>query len=134
MYHWIVQRVARWGVLQMVDGNTAVLSRMADDNVRFRFPGHSSFAADVRGKAAVEAWLSRFRELRPSYEVEDVLVAGPPWNTRVGVRIRDRIGDDYSNEGMHYMRMRWGKIVLDQLYLDTEAIAEWESRHPELTA
>jgi hypothetical protein len=104
---------------------------MAPD-IRFCFPGTSSFAADTATDVELKAWIARFAALRPHYEILDVLVAGPPWNTRVAVRLRDRIGDDYTNEGMQYLRMRWGKMVADEVFVDTERITAWEARHPEV--
>jgi ketosteroid isomerase-like protein len=108
-----------------------VLKLMADD-VRFIFPGTSAFAEDITGKPGVERWLRRFVAMHPSYEILDVMVSGPPWNTRVGVRMRDRIGDDYANEGMHYLRMRWGKVFYDRVFVDTEVVSAFAQRHPEL--
>jgi hypothetical protein len=60
------------------------------------------------------------------------VVAGPPWNTRLAVRLSDRIGDDYANEGMQYLRMRWGKVISDEVFVDTEKVADLERRHPEI--
>jgi hypothetical protein len=35
---------------------------------------------------------------------------------------------------MHYLKMRWGKLTHDEVFLDTKAVVEWEARHPELAA
>ena len=133
MYRWIVGRIARRLIAQTVAGNPTWTLRMADEGVHFVFPGDSSFAADTRDKPSLASWLDRFASLRPDYELEDVLVAGPPWNTRVAMRFHDRIGADYENDGMHYLKMRWGKLVYDRVFLDTQTVAAWETRHPELT-
>jgi ketosteroid isomerase-like protein len=121
-----------WMTGQFVQGDCDLVLRLMADDVRFIFPGTSSFAADVTGKAGIERWLRRFVAMHPDYEVVDLMVAGPPWNTRLGVRIRDRIGDDYSNEGMHYLVMRWGKVRYDRVFVDTEAVSAFEQHHPEL--
>jgi len=63
-----------------------------------------------------------------------VIVTGPPWNTRVAVRLSDRIGDDYNNEGMQYLRMRWGKLISEEVFLDTEKVAEFDRRQSEVAA
>ena len=132
MYRWAVALITRWAVLELVSGGSRLPLRLMAPDIRFQFPGTSSFAADTTTSAELTAWLARFSALRPDYEILDVLVAGPPWNTRVAVRLRDRIGDDYTNEGVQYLRMRWGKIVADEVFLDTERIVAWEARHPEL--
>ena len=133
MYRWIVARITRWAVLELVsDSSSRLPFRLMAPDIRFRFPGTSSFAADTTTSGELTAWITRFSALRPDYEILDVLVAGPPWNIRVAVRLRDRIGDDYSNEGMQYLRMRWGKMVVDEVFVDTERIVAWEGRHPEI--
>jgi|SRR5436853_1056658 len=134
MYRWIVGRMARYLIGQIVAGKPDLALRMSDDGVRFVFPGDSSFAADSRDRASFAAWLARFAALHPRYVVDDVLVTGPPWNTRVAMRFHDRIGSDYENQGMHYLKMRWGKLTYDRVFLDTQAVSAWEGRHPELAA
>jgi ketosteroid isomerase-like protein len=32
-------------------------------------------------------------------------------------------GRPYANEGMQFMRLRWGKVLEDRLYEDTQAVA-----------
>ncbi len=132
VYRWIVARIARWAILSGVNGKPELATRMMADDVTFEFPGSSSFGASLRGRDAVLAWLRRFAALNPEYVVRDVVVAGPPWNTRVAVRLSDRIGDDYANEGMQYLRMRWGKVISDEVFVDTEKVADLERRHPEI--
>jgi ketosteroid isomerase-like protein len=117
---------------KFADGDCELVLKLMADDVRFIFPGTSSFAADISGKAGVEQWLRRFVAMHPRYEVLDVTVSGPPWDTRLGVRVRDQIGDDYRNEAMHYLVMRWGKLCYDRVFVDTEAVAVLEERHPEL--
>lgn len=132
MYRWTVARITRWAIVSGVNGNPELATRMMADDVEFRFPGSSSFSASTHTKADLVAWLQRFAAMKPRYVVHDVVVSGPPWNTRVAVRVSDRIGDDYSNEAMQYLRMRWGKVVSDEVFLDTEKVAELDHKHPEL--
>ena len=132
MYRWIVGRIARRLVVQVVRGQADAALRMAAPDVHFVFPGRSSFAADYRDRASLARWMARFAALQPDYEVDDVIVTGPPWHTRVALRFHDRIGSDYENQGMQYLKMRWGRLVHDEVFLDTAVLAEWEARHPEL--
>jgi ketosteroid isomerase-like protein len=132
MRRWLILKTFAFMTAKFADGDCDLVLKLMADDVRFIFPGTSSFAADVSGKAGVERWLRRFVAMHPAYEILDVMVSGPPWNTHVGVRMRDRIGDDYSNEGMHYLRMRWGKVSYDRVFVDTEAVSALEQRHPEL--
>ncbi len=76
----------------------------------------------------IRTWFERFVALRPQVEIADVIASGPPWNLPVGVRFADRIalpgGCDYKNEGMQYLRLRWGRVRLDRIFLDTQALAD----------
>jgi hypothetical protein len=129
MYRWLVARLTRWAVISLVTGRSDLPLWLMAPDIRFRFPGTSSFAADTATAGELVAWVRRFAALRPAYEILDVLVAGPPWNTRVAVRLRDHIGEDYTNDGMQYLRMRWGRMTSDEVFLDTERITAWERRH-----
>ena len=131
MYRWFVARITRWAIMSGVAGRPEAAARMLADDVNFEFPGSSSFAASTHTKGELIAWLQRFSSLRPDYEVRDVVVSGPPWNTRAAVRFSDRIGDDYANDGVQFLRMRWAKVVTDEVFLDTEKVAALERRHPE---
>jgi ketosteroid isomerase-like protein len=132
MYRWTVARLTRRAILAGVNGSPDAAGKMMAEDVSFEFPGNSSFAASTQTKRELLAWLQRFAALQPDYTVRDVVVSGPPWSTRVAVRLSDRIGTDYSNEGMQYLRMRWGKLVSDEVFLDTEKVADLERRHPEI--
>ena len=60
--------------------------------------------------------------------VQQVVVAGGPWHTRVTTRFLVRAprpdGSLYTNEGVQLLRLRWGRIVEDRLYEDTQLLAE----------
>jgi len=121
-------RVARaYAALAAGDARPAVKAFAKDG--RFFFPGDHVIAADCLGTMAITAWFERFARLHPHFELLDVIVGGPPWNMRCMIRFADQIGDDYTNEGVQYVRLRWGRIVLDRIYLDTQAVAEWADKH-----
>lgn len=110
-------------------GNPEPAVRAFSSNGRFVFPGTSIVAADVSGRDAIREWFTAFAYFRPRFEVLDVACAGPPWNIRGTIRFRDHIGEDYVNEGVQYVRVKWGRIVLDRIYLDTELVRAWADRY-----
>ena len=132
MYSWIIGRVVRALIKRVNSGQTGAILRMFADDAHLVFPGRSSFAGDHRGKREIQAWFERFVRLGPALVVHDVGVAGPPWNLRVFFRFTDRIpipgGGEYENEGTEYMRIRWGKVREQRLYLDTEKVADLDAR------
>ena len=132
MYSWIVGRALRALVDRLNAGDARALARTFADDAHLVFPGRSSFAGDHRGRRDIEAWLERFVALRPRFAVHDVAVAGPPWSMRVCFRFTDRIpipdGGEYENEGMEYLRIRWGRVREQRVYLDTQKVADFDAR------
>ncbi len=64
------------------------------------------------------------------FEIEDILVNGGPWNTRVAVRAHVYVvgsdGDEYNNRAIAFLQIRWGKLMSWEDYEDTERLAAWE--------
>ena len=132
MYSWIIGRVVRFLYGKVSTGDLRLpLLGLAED-ARLVFPGNSSFGGQQQGKAAIESWMRRFASLRPEFNVEDVAVAGPPWNMRIFMRFSDRIvapnGYIYENEGMEQIAVRHGLIREIHVYLDTEKVAALDAQ------
>jgi len=67
--------------------------RMEARDVHFRFPGTSSWGADIRGRDQVEAWLLRMVGTGLQHEADEVLASGPPWRMAMVLRGTDRFDD-----------------------------------------
>lgn len=78
----------------------------------------------------------RFASTGLQFEVEDILVNGPPWRTRVAVRAVDHLagpdGDEYNNRVVAFLELRWGRLLRWEDYEDTERVAEWDRRRAAL--
>jgi ketosteroid isomerase-like protein len=131
MYSWLVGQYVRFLIRRMLAGDVDLLVRQMSRRIEFTFPGRNSFAGTYHGREEVREWLHRFLALRPEYIVRDVLVSGMPWNQRIAYRLTDRIGAHYQNEGIVYLRFRWFQATHFRVFLDTEAVSEWERDHPE---
>jgi hypothetical protein len=64
--------------------------------------------------------------------VEDILVNGPPWNTRVAARVHDWIDTPageriYANRAVLFARARWGRLVEQEDYEDTARVNEYDA-------
>jgi ketosteroid isomerase-like protein len=131
MYAWLVGIMVRRGFRRLNAGDPAGALGMFAPDARFFFPGRHSWAADLSDPEQIRAWFERFVKLGPHFEIADVIASGPPWNMRVGVRFSDHIafpaGGEYRNEGMQYVRIRWGRVRLDRVFLDTQAVADADS-------
>ncbi|MCU1414266.1 MAG: hypothetical protein JWN80_1606 [Microbacteriaceae bacterium] len=129
MYHAIVrQRVrALWAKVGVGEYSVAVATAAPD--IRFRFLGDTPISADVSGRGAFEAWFVRLYEIFPglTMRLTDVVAAGPPWNTRVVVRLAIsatlRDGSPYRNVASQWATLRWGRMTNDEVLEDTTALA-----------
>ncbi len=142
MYAWLarllVRRSLRFHEARDVDG----LMKTYAKDVHFVFPGNNSWAIDTRDKAELRKWLQRFHSVGLVLDVDDILIAGPPWNTRVGLVFTDHAKDTsgsvvYSNRGVILAKGRWGKIYDYTVFEDTEKVADFDrylAVHPKVEA
>jgi ketosteroid isomerase-like protein len=125
LYGEAVGRLFRFNVARVNRGDTGPLFRTYSDDVVFTFPGVSSWAGTHRGRAAVEAWVGRFVAAGLRLDPDDVVVAGPPWNTRACLRFTDTYTaadgtTPYRNSGVIYARIAWGRLKAYEVHEDTD--------------
>lgn len=132
MYSWIVGRIVRSLYEKVSTGELRLALLGIANDACFHFPGSSSFGGEQRGKPAIERWMRRFASLQPQFTVEDVAVAGPPWNMRIFMRFSDRMvarnGYVYENSGIEYIRVSRGLIREIRVHLDTEKVAKFDAQ------
>jgi ketosteroid isomerase-like protein len=110
------------------EGDYAPMLRLYADDVRFRFPGDSSWAADIQGKDELERWLQRFVRAGIQIYPDEVIVQGPPWRMTLCVRGTDRLTSPagetvYENRYVIWGRMSWGLLREYEVYEDTQKSA-----------
>ena len=145
MYKAAVRALVRHGITQLNHGNPNFLLRLAAPGAELCFPGDNSWAsmrrpvekgrhahATHRGIDECRAFAQRFVDERIQFHIEDILVNGPPWRTRVAVRAYDFIegadGDGYNNRAVAFLEIRWGRFIRWEDYEDTERVADWDRR------
>jgi ketosteroid isomerase-like protein len=124
---WMVRRNTR--ALRL--GNPGPLLAGYDSDAVLVFPGTSSWAGEHRGKPAIEAFLKRFLAAGLVGDVQEILVNGPPWRTKICVLFADMARDDsgnvvYENRVALFGCIEWGKIVYQEDYLDTIKVEEFD--------
>jgi ketosteroid isomerase-like protein len=147
MYKATVRALVRRGLRELSAGNPEVILRLAARDAELAFPGDNSWAAMFRpvvkgtarhvthrGIDECRAFAERFVAEGIRFgEPEDILVNGPPWRTRVAVRVHDAKADPgggpdvYTNRAVAFLELRWGKVVRWEDYEDTERIAAWDA-------
>jgi hypothetical protein len=103
------------------------IGRFADKS-RLVFRGRSQLGADLRTKSEIAKWLRELMRFELHWTVHDVVVQGPPWNTRLATRysvsaIQEGVRQPLY-EGFQYARLKWGRIYLDEILPDTQALAD----------
>lgn len=132
VYTWTVRWMLRRNMARLWAGDPEPLLATYADDVRFVFPGRSSWSADARGKAAVRRWLERFVKVGLRFEIHDLLVSGPPWRTTICLWFTDRLNDPngqpvYENQGTIVATIAWGKVTAYRVYEDTQKSAEFDA-------
>jgi hypothetical protein len=64
-------------------------------------------------------------------EASLVLVCEPRWRMSACVVFDDALHSGsgnviYGNHGVQFVQLRWGRIVLDEIHLDTQRVAEFD--------
>ena len=129
MHHTITRRIARNAFQDLSDRNAEPLLDRCAPDMTHTFAGEHALGGKRTSREAFRTWLDRLYRLFPElqFHIRDILVAGPSWNTRLAIAWRDRglaaDGGDYENEGIHRLRLEWGRLVELHAKLDTQHLA-----------
>ncbi|MDH4147949.1 MAG: hypothetical protein OEY23_22560 [Acidimicrobiia bacterium] len=136
---WMIRRNIR----KLSGGDTRPLLATIAPDATLTFPGDNSWSGQFRhpvadrephpthiGRSEIERFLDRVVEHGVQMEVEDILVNGPPWNTRVAAIVHDWVpgdgGDRYANRAVLTARAVWGRIHAMEDFEDTERVAAYD--------
>ncbi len=144
MYKATVRALIRRNLRHLNEGRHEPLLRMYANSAVLTFPGDNSLSrqhrppqvgraahATHRGRVEIETFLQRCVELGLQFQIEDILVNGPPWATRICVRehhwILDSDGTEvYANRAAFCVMSSWGRITAQEDYEDTERVAAYD--------
>ncbi len=125
MLSWLAGKMIARNMRSIRAGDAAPTLAMDADDVRFTFPGESSFAPGAANKRELERWLDRFTALGLQIYPDEVLLKGFPWRQTICVRGHVHLDDAeegrvYDNRYVIWGRISWGKLREYELYEDTE--------------
>ena len=125
MRSWIAKKILTRNLERLHAGDPGPLLSMYASDVRFRFPGTSSWATDIQGKEKVEQWLWRFIDAGIRTHLDEVVVKGPLWKMTLCMRSTDHLttpedGTVYENRYVIWGHLVWGKLKDYEVYEDTE--------------
>jgi ketosteroid isomerase-like protein len=116
MYHRIVAKKVRATFEQISAGNWEPMIAGMAPEFSYRFYGEHALSGERHTMEALRRWWQRSQRLLPNatFDVEEVIVAGGPWATRIATRVRVQAplpdGSTYDNVFMQNMHMRWARI------------------------
>jgi len=128
MYHRIVARKVRATFGQIGAGNWEPMLTGMAPGFTYRFYGSSALSGERHTLDGLRRWWERFTKLlpNPDFTIEEVIVAGWPWATRVATRVRVRAvladGSAYDNIFMQNLSMRWARITQIHTLEDTATL------------
>jgi ketosteroid isomerase-like protein len=122
---WLAKQVLTRYMARLNAGDPRPLLRLDAKDIRFRFPGDSSWATELQGKAALARWLQRFVDAGLQIYPDEVVVKGPPWNMSICIRGTDHLDAPsgervYENRYVIWGRIAWGLMREYEVYEDTQ--------------
>ena len=129
MYHAIVRARVRRLWQRAGNGDYQAAVALASPQLHFRFAGEPPLGADLHGPEEFGRWFAGLFSLLPGLRLTltDLVVRGWPWNTTVVARLSITAtladGTSYANDGIQWVRLRWGRMVDDYVLEDTARLA-----------
>src|SRR5882672_9346677 len=125
MLSWLAKKMIARNMRSASAGEIGPTLRMDAQDVRFRFPGENSWAADLQGKDELEPWLRRFADVGIQISPNEVVLKGFPWRQTICVRGTDHLDSPagervYENRYVIWGHLRWGLLKDYEVYEDTQ--------------
>ena len=126
MLSWLGRILISRNMAKAREGDIEPSLKMDAEDVRFRFPGDSSWATELEGKDELRKWLERFADAGLQIYPDEVVVQGFPWRQTICVRGTDHLDAPdgrrvYENRYVIWGRISWGKLRDYEVYEDTKA-------------
>ncbi|MDZ4234586.1 MAG: nuclear transport factor 2 family protein [Dietzia sp.] len=124
LYRWFVrkQALALWDRLNDQRFDDIPIAK----DVHFVYFGDHPLATELHGADAMRNWLrtelfGRLPGIR--FEVEEILVEGGPWSTRMATRYVAKRDGKLVYRGVQFTRIAWGKLVEERVLPDPKALS-----------
>lgn len=124
MLSWLAKRMISRNMAKLREGDPEPTLLLDAKDIRFRFPGRSSWATEIEGKEELEAWLRRFCDVGLQIYPDEVILKGFPWKQTICVRGTDHLDTPagervYENRYVIWGRLSWGLLRDYEVYEDT---------------
>jgi ketosteroid isomerase-like protein len=125
MLSWLAKKLISRNMAKIREGDLGPTLRLDAKDVRFRFPGNSSWATEIEGKDEHERWLRRFVAAGLQIYPDEVVLKGFPWKQTICVRGHIHLDSPagkrvYENRYVLWGRIAWGLLREYEVYEDTQ--------------
>ena len=125
MLSWLAKKMIARNMARASAGEIGPTLKMDAKDVRFRFPGDSSWATELQGKQALEPWLRRFADAGIQISPDEVVLKGFPWKQTICIRGTDYLDTPegervYENRYVIWGHLKWGLLRDYEVYEDTQ--------------
>jgi ketosteroid isomerase-like protein len=138
MYHALVRRRLRASFDALNAGDYDAITAQFAARHAHRFPGDHPLGGERTSLDSTRLWYARLQRLFPDlcFSVKRITVAGWPWDTQAWVEWSDSFtlpdGSRGDNQGVHRLRLRWGRVTELTVYCDTARLAAFCRRAADL--
>lgn len=125
MLSWLAKKMIARNMERASAGDIEPALKMDADDVRFRFPGDSSWATELQGKEKLRPWLQRFADAGIQISPDEVVLKGFPWKQTICIRGTDYLDTPegeriYENRYVIWGHLSWGLLRDYEVYEDTQ--------------
>lgn len=126
MYAFFVRRMVKHSFESLNRGDYESVLKGISPSITHTFSGNHALGGTRHSIEAMRRWFQRLYILSPklNFTIKNIVVSGYPWDTTIAVEWVDSAkpadGSEYVNEGVHIIKMQWGKVVYLHAYLDTQ--------------
>jgi ketosteroid isomerase-like protein len=125
MLSWLARRLVEHNMARLRAGDYRPTLRLDANDVRFRFPGDSSWAVELEGREKLERWLQRLVDIGIQTYVDELVLKGPLWRMTLCLRGHDHLDSPagprvYENRYVIWGRLAWGRVKEYEVYEDTQ--------------
>ena len=128
MYKRIVRAKVRSTFARINDGDYMAMVDGLAASFEYRFHGDHALGGRRTTRAAMIRWWERVVDLLPGarFDIQDILVNGGPWRTRVAVR--SYVSGDlpggvrYENTVFQFLTLEWGRVTSVETVEDLQVL------------
>lgn len=128
MYKFIVRTKVRSTFERINSGDYMPMIDGLAPEFEYRFHGDHALGGRRTSRASMIRWWERATTLLPGarFDLQDILVSGPPWRTRVAVRslVSGGLpgGIPYRNTVFQFLSLSWGKVTSVETVEDLQVL------------